>query len=184
MKPTSAPLALLILCLIGCKDSGDTSKVSPQITSEINRIQADNALSDDELSQALERWVEMYAGAKDLLESGDLFGSGAWTPEHFAEMMNESEKALKEVRHEDQMLAICSLGHLSALNDRRYEELAESLRGIVVRHYTTVKERPNEVGENFVRKVHELAESDSELKSLLEQNELGEQGADPNRDAE
>lgn len=174
MKPTFPLLAILILGLVGCKDSEAPSKVSPELATEISRIQAENALSDEEISTALERWAEMYAGAKGLLESEDLFGSGAWTPERFAELMTESEKALKELRHQDQMLAAYSLGHLSALNDKRYDDVAESLRGIIVRYYASAKDNPNEVGENFLVKVHELADSDSELKRLLGKSELGE----------
>lgn len=180
MNPAVSILALLGFGFLGCKESVETTKASPEIANEIHRIQVENALSDDEISVALERWVEMYSGAKDLLESEDLFGGGAWTPERFAEMMAESERALKGVRHEDQMLAVYSLAHLSALNGERYDDIAESLRRIVTEHYASIKDNPNEVEENFVRKVHELANMDPELKRLLDQNKIGEQ-QDPNR---
>ncbi len=93
MKPAVSILALLFLGLLGCKKLVETSNVSPEIATEINRIQVENSLSDDEISAALERWVKMYSGGKRPLESEDILGGGAWTPERFAEVMAESERA-------------------------------------------------------------------------------------------
>ena len=170
--PSIFIIALVVLGLVSCEDSKKTTKISPEISSEISRIQAENGLTDEQMTDALKRWVQIHAGTKELLKSDDLLGEGEWTPERVAEMIAESEKALKAIRHEDQMLAVYSLGHLSALHDKRYEETADSLRGIIARHYMAIKDQPNEAGKSFLHKVQELSEADPKLKSLLEQTSI------------
>lgn len=180
-----APLGILFLFFPGCRESAVESKFSPQVTAEINRIQLDHKLSDQEISKALERWIEVYAGTRDLLESEDVYGNASWTPERFADLMNETERALKEARQEDRMLTIISLGHLSALNEKRYDQIGDSMREIVVKHYASVEGRPNEADKNFIQKVKKLAEIDSELqrrldgKNTVEHNPAGQPASAP-----
>jgi hypothetical protein len=57
MNSLLVPLGVVILFLLGCRESKVDSKVSPLVVNEINRIQLDNNLSDQEISKALVRWI-------------------------------------------------------------------------------------------------------------------------------
>ena len=59
------------------------------------------------------------------------------------------------------------------------DEIAITLREIIAKHYREVMGRTNEVDMIFVRKAHELANTDSKLKELLEIESGKEDAKDP-----
>lgn len=158
----------VLLVNTSCDRKQSPSKISPQVAADLNRIQAEAALSDEEISKALERWIEIYSGSKDLLESEEALGDKAWTPERLGKLHHDLERVLREQRKEDRLLAMISLSHLSALNNKRYDEIAITLREIIAKHYREIKGRTDEIDLNYVRKTHELANTDPELKKLME----------------
>lgn len=181
MKLPASIVALIVLGLIGCKDTTETTQLPPKVVAQISAIQLEHSLTDEELSTALKRWMEMYTGTKDLLESEDIFGGSAWTPERLAELLATSEDALQEMRHEDQALAGYSLSHLFKINEGKYEDAADSLRRIVARHYMLVKNHPNEAEEQFIKNLQKTSVTDPKLKALLENSEREEANTKPTR---
>ena len=169
----------VLLVFASCERKQSPSGISPKLASDLTRIQAESSLSDEDMSKALERWIEVYSGTQDLLESEEALGDKAWTPERFGKFHDGIEKVLSEQRSEDRLLAVISLSHLSSLNNKRYDEIAITLREIIAKHYREVMGRTNEVDMNYVRKASELANTDSELKKLLEMDSGKEDAKDP-----
>ncbi len=171
MKAITCVATLFLGGLTACQDREEKANVSPEIVATIDRIQKESGVSDEDLTKSLERWVEMYAGAKELLESDDIFGNGAWTPERYAELMVETERMLKETIKEDQTLAIYSLGYLRLINDKQPDEAADLMRSTLAKYYRSIRENPKDVEVTFLKNLRKLADEDPDLKKLLEESE-------------
>jgi hypothetical protein len=169
----------VLLVFASCERKQSPSEISPKLALDLNRIQAESSLSDEDMSKALERWIEVYSGTQDLLESEEALGDKAWTPERLGKLHEGIEKVISETRSEDRLLALISLNHLSSLNNKRYDEIAITLREIIAKHYREVMGRTNEVDMIYVRKARELANTDPELKKLLEMEPRKENAKDP-----
>ena len=172
MRAIFYPTACFILGIISCKNSSKVHVLSPEVVAGISRIQIENSYSDAETRVALEQWIQAFGSTKETHES---FGSSPWTPEKFNELMLESDKWLEETQVQQHSVAVYSLIHLIALNEKRYEDLAESLRKIIADHYNSIESSSSLDGlsRDFLQKVQDVSKTDRELNRLISEAKTG-----------
>ncbi|MFC7338900.1 hypothetical protein ACFQY0_17015 [Haloferula chungangensis] len=136
----------------------------------LEELRARIDLSDDELIRAVERLAKTEAAWREAIEAGLI------TEEEIAQMhasmpetLRETKKLVAEVQLQDEMAAVVALSALRKHRDGNLEDALPLLRRTVATYYRGISSEPSPLQESFLERVDGLAESDPELKSLLEQ---------------
>jgi hypothetical protein len=169
----AASLASFLIFISGCSSDEREKPAGVQFeTGQILlKLQQRTGLYDDELASAAQRWAKVDRAFQEAVDQG------LTTEEGISRMYQEMPQTMGEIKglegkllQQDTMAAAVAFSALKLHHEGKPEESLLVPREVIARYCRGLPDAPSELEAGFLAKVERLAESDPELKRLLEED--------------